>query len=308
MSNISINDGECYMDSLKSNIVILNYNDWETTIKFVEKIREYKTLNNIIIVDNNSSDDSVNQFKESFANDSKIHICVSEKNKGYAAGNNIGIEYLKKLNSNDYLIISNPDVFIEDNTISYLMEKLNTTPDIGIIAPMMITQDADVYKISCWRAPTYKYDFLTAIPFFGKKWTSLLYYPVEYFDKEFIDVDVIPGSFFIVNKSLLIELNPIFDEETFLYCEERILCQKVRNLKYRLVIATTKNYQHFQNISIGKTFKKEISRQKLLYESKKIYYKKFYSNHRFRNMLLFLLLDFNIGIKTFLNFMRFKKI
>ena len=48
------------------NIVILNYNDSETTLKLIESIHEYPNINKIIVVDNNSTDDSVEVIKNNF--------------------------------------------------------------------------------------------------------------------------------------------------------------------------------------------------------------------------------------------------
>ncbi len=68
-------------------IVILNYNDSETTVKLLDMIKEYKILESIVVVDNNSTDNSYEVLKK-FENN-KIKVIKSKINKGYGYGNNI---------------------------------------------------------------------------------------------------------------------------------------------------------------------------------------------------------------------------
>ena len=66
---------------MKIGIVILNYNDSETTIELLEKIKNYEILNLIVIVDNNSTDNSYKKLTK-YENE-KIKLIKTEKNKGY---------------------------------------------------------------------------------------------------------------------------------------------------------------------------------------------------------------------------------
>ena len=68
-------------------IVILNYTDSETTVKLLDMIKEYKILESIVVVDNNSTDNSYEVLKK-FENN-KIKVIKSKMNKGYGYGNNI---------------------------------------------------------------------------------------------------------------------------------------------------------------------------------------------------------------------------
>ena len=66
--------------------VILNYNDAETTEQLVRLIHEYDVPEEIVVVDNASTDDSWDQLKG--LEDQKVHVIRAEKNGGYGAGNN----------------------------------------------------------------------------------------------------------------------------------------------------------------------------------------------------------------------------
>ena len=67
---------------MKTAIIILNYNDYETTSNMLNKIKDYKSLDLIVVIDNKSKDNSYNKLKH-FEND-KIKVMETKENKGYA--------------------------------------------------------------------------------------------------------------------------------------------------------------------------------------------------------------------------------
>ena len=69
-------------------IVVLNYNDYKTTIKFLEMIKEYKGISKVVVVDNNSTDESGERLKRYI--DNRVVLLEAKENRGYGAGNNIG--------------------------------------------------------------------------------------------------------------------------------------------------------------------------------------------------------------------------
>ena len=95
--------------------VILNYNDASTTINLVQSIKDYALLNYIVVVDNCSTDDSLERL-QGYKNE-KIHIIKSEKNGGYGAGNNVGLRYSSEILDADYSIVANPDVLFDEKCV-----------------------------------------------------------------------------------------------------------------------------------------------------------------------------------------------
>ena len=73
---------------MKTGIVILNYNDYENTIQMLNQIKDYTCLDKIVIVDNCSTDQSVEKLK--VYENKKIVLLEASENKGYASGNNFG--------------------------------------------------------------------------------------------------------------------------------------------------------------------------------------------------------------------------
>ena len=90
---------------LKCGLVILNYNDSDTTIKLIEAIKNYDQLDHIAVVDNCSTDDSYKKLLK-FQSD-KIKILLSPKSGVYSFGNNFGARYLIENFNPDIIGISN---------------------------------------------------------------------------------------------------------------------------------------------------------------------------------------------------------
>ena len=72
----------------KTALIILNYNDADTTESLIRLVKDYSALDHIVVVDNRSTDDSYERLKK-HASD-KIDVLLAESNKGYATGNNFG--------------------------------------------------------------------------------------------------------------------------------------------------------------------------------------------------------------------------
>ena len=92
-------------NKLKTGLVVLNYNDYKTTIKLIKMIKDYKSIDLIVIVDNCSTDKSYKKINEYTNN--KVKLIKSDKNGGYAYGNNFGIHYLIENHKCDIIFTNN---------------------------------------------------------------------------------------------------------------------------------------------------------------------------------------------------------
>ena len=107
---------------MKTGIIILNYNDYETTYDMLNRIKNFKEIDIIVVVDNMSLDNSYERLKK--IENKKIKVISSNENKGYASGNNVGIKYLVDNYKVDNIIISNPDIILKDSDIKILKDDL----------------------------------------------------------------------------------------------------------------------------------------------------------------------------------------
>ena len=129
--------------SKKVAVLILNWNRWKDTLECLDSVFNISyPLYKIIIVDNNSSDDSVVRIKkwaqdknlsykeyeegegEKFSFDKGIILIKNRENYGFAKGNNIGINYILDYSDADYIFLLNNDAVIKDADIFQKMIRI----------------------------------------------------------------------------------------------------------------------------------------------------------------------------------------
>lgn len=248
------------------DLIVLNYNDYKTTSKFLEKIKDYKTIDHIVVVDNNSSDDSYELLLK-YKSD-KIHIIKSEKNGGYSYGNNYGIKYAMKEFNTEYIIISNPDVFFEEKVVDDMKKMYDKEERVAIVAPTMLINGE--LKWTSWKLPKFK-DDLISLSDMLKRWLGdKTLYPKEHFNGEYSFVDVLPGSLFMIPANVMKKIG-FFDEDVFLYCEEKMLSKRLLDRGYKNIILNNITYDHQHSVSIGKNINNSIKIYKLMADSTYIY-------------------------------------
>jgi len=111
------------------SIITVNYNNTAVTIDLLRSIKhlEYKNVE-VIVVDNNSAENPTAQLKNIL---SSINVIVSNKNLGFAGGNNLGIKAAK----GDYLFFVNNDTELTPQILNGLLEVFENYPDAGAVSP-----------------------------------------------------------------------------------------------------------------------------------------------------------------------------
>ncbi|WP_432629862.1 glycosyltransferase family 2 protein [Brotaphodocola sp.] len=252
--------------------VILNYNDAETTEQLVRLIHEYDVPEEIVVVDNASTDDSWDQLKG--LEDEKVHVIRSEKNGGYGAGNNLGVRYAVEHCQATHVLIMNPDVTIAEETIIRMLKLFEKHPDIGVMSARMY--DVTYGEMTGgWPLRGYLRQLLAMGPVSRRLFAPFLEYSKSYFEeKKAVAVDVVHGSLLMIDAERFLEAGG-YDEGIFLYQEEDVLGWKMRTMGLRTVLLLDRSYDHAHSVSISKSFSGQIERQRLR-EQSVLYYMKNY--------------------------------
>ncbi len=249
------------MESCKAVLIVLNYNDYPTCYRLLEKVSGYSVFDGIVVVDNCSTDDSYDMLKKKETD--KVRVIRSEENKGYAAGNNYGIQYaLNKFNP-EILYIANPDVMFEEKTVWSLNRIIDEKSEAAVVAPL-VEQGYNV-----WNQP----DFWGVI--------AELFLVIFNINKRLIkkrlqnkksitEVGVVEGSFFGIRAKVYREIGQ-FDERTFLYCEENILGFVLKSRGWKTFVDPTISYQHLHANSIKKEYKGVTRAFRHFYDSFTVY-------------------------------------
>lgn len=241
-------------------VLILNYNSWEETTVYIHSLRKQKDIQlSFLVVDNCSPDNSYEKLRDNFRDNDDVKVIQSEYNGGYAYGNNYGLKYLEnEINEDTLVLISNNDIEIDnDQLLKRLAEDFYLCRDIAFISPVMYIDEQPAINFA-WKIPGLKYDINTVVGFNREKANKVIYYRLPE-NKTLFPVDCLPGSFFLGKLNTFRQLN-YFDERTFLYEEERILAQKVKNAGLCNYIAPDLKFHH----KISSVINKEVSNYKRL--------------------------------------------
>ena len=252
--------------------IILNYNDFSNTSAQIDRIINYQILDKIIVVDNCSTDDSFSKLLN--LQSKKVIVIRSDKNGGYGYGNNVGIKYAIKNLKSKYAVVCNPDTEFTNESITQCYEFLHTHCDCALVAPVMLFPSGEVnYKCS-WKIPTY-FQALFFSLYFSSLLVKKMFYNKTEFKKDFIEIECSAGSLIFVDLQKILEAG-LYDENIFLYCEETVLGILLQKHCYKSYLLTNVSFVHRHSESINKTYKSEVAKKKIMWNSRLYVLEKYY--------------------------------
>ena len=264
---------------MKLALVVLNYNDADNTLKVLGNTANYDVFDKVIVVDNASNDDSRIRLKSYCEDNEKIYFVENHENKGYGAGNNIGIFVAKKLGM-DLALIANPDTDFEENVIKVLKSAMEKNENIGICASLVETNDVyggreNVLKgASCWPMRDFLHSLAENGPICRRIFTKALHYDRNFYNAKIRKVGAVLGALLMVRVDAFIKVGG-YDEKMFLYGEEDLLSKKMEGIGLKTAVITGYKYKHIHSASIKKSLKSLYSRQKIREESTMYFYKNY---------------------------------
>lgn len=250
-------------------MVIVNYNDYETTKRLLDNVKDYKVLKEIVVVDNKSTDNSLEELRK--LKNKKITIIDSGENKGYSYALNVGCKYLIDKYKSLNIVISNSDIIIESELDIKDLNSYISTKNV-IVGPTII-QGNDLNR--GFKIPSPWQDIKQNIVFFGKRVLAKeLSYPDNYYHKDISKVDTVSGCFFMISSKHLEDMG-YFDENVFLYYEENIMGIKTKKLGKNIIVCNNVDVIHDHSVSIDKSLKR-IKKYDILKTSQE-YFEKTYN-------------------------------
>ena len=220
---------------MKTAIVIINYNGLNLIKKFMPNVITNSSNCNIYVIDNNSTDDSVNYIKNNFSN---INIINNSSNLGYAGGYNEGI---KKIDEDLLIFLNNDATFLDENSLSNLVKVFKEKSEIKVAQPKIIDFTNQE-----------KFEYSGAaggfIDFFGYPFCrGRIFSNVELKNNYNTTREVFwaSGTCFAVRRSTFVEHNG-FDESFFAHMEEIDLCWRIKrkNIDDKIVAVGNSEVYH----------------------------------------------------------------
>lgn len=246
----------------KCACVILNYNDSVTTIDLIHRIHDYKNINKIIVVDNNSTDDSYSLLSK--YTDQKLVLIKASENKGYGAGNNLGIKYVVDNFDSSYVLISNPDVYFSDDLVLKFINTFSIDSNIAVVSALQKDINGDLIRDIAWKTPTIRDYLFMDTKLFKKRIDMESHYSNSYlYSNNKAEVDCIPGALLMIDTQKFKEIGG-YDENMFLYCEETLLSLKIKKMNLKTILITDDSYQHMHSVSINKSIKSKLKQYQMI--------------------------------------------
>lgn len=230
-------------------IIILNYNTYEDTVNCINSIKKTTTdPYKIYLIDNASTADCTNKISEKYINDKNVQLILSQTNLGYSGGNNLGILAAKK-DGVEYYLIVNSDVTFDNNVVRILKDKIKN--DIKVAAPQIIKTDETNGQ---WLIHTYDFKFgvMDRMPFhlIAKKF-NICNIHIQAGKDEMIFQGMSSGACFMTTAEVFTN-GVLFDDNVFLYSEERILSIVMKERAYKSIYAPEAVVHHFEGKSTGR--------------------------------------------------------
>lgn len=268
------------MKKLPLATIIINYKMEELTCSFVkEELSKCKLDNLVVIVDNGATEESSQRMSEvlnapivrdingEINENCRCFVIFNKENTGFARGNNLGVNFVRRHFDCQYLLFSNNDIRLKDpDVVEQLIAKLEDLPDVGVIGPKIVGLDGHC------QSPDAFYPFWTEVV--GKRWERFipLYY-IDSFDpnqaKEGYYYRVM-GSFFLCRTRDFLKCG-MMDDGTFLYMEEACLSDRMNDIDKRCYYDPSVCVEHHH----GATFNRYHGKKNYLLESQLYYYRKY---------------------------------
>lgn len=223
-----------YLIKKMVSIVILNFNGGDDILECLRSIVSWRKSEQVLVVDNGSSDNSLKEIKQKFK---KVEIIENKKNLGFSVGNNEGIKKGLK-DGADFIILLNQDVVCEYNFIPGLLQRIKNKPDIGILSPV----------VKFFKKGREYYDYGGKInPFTLKTYHLNMTYKPKSWSRE---LDFVNGCSMFIKREVF-ETVGFLNEDYFFGYEDVDFCLRAKKAGFKVSVCGSEEIIHKGSRAIG---------------------------------------------------------
>ena len=250
------------------SVIIVSFNTRDYTVKSIESAlasRGFKPGEvEVIVIDNNSPDDSVSYIRKNLP---EVKVVANKSNPGFGGGNNQGA----KLAKGKYLLLLNPDAFLEKDSLRIMVDIMEKRADIVSVGPQLRFMDGSMqqsggYLPTPLRIMAWMW-WLDKLPGINKLFPT----PYHVFDLDWHKTDRYPewlmGACVMFRTTEFLTAGG-FDDKMFMYAEEVELYRRLKESLGKKVFLTTKT----KVVHIGSVSTKKANSFRLVYELQGIQY------------------------------------
>jgi len=277
------------------SIIIVSFNVRDLLLACLASIEAWLAIARqrveVIVVDNASSDGSVDSVRRRFPGAKLIEL---QTNVGFAAANNRAI----KDAHGRFVVFLNPDTTVVGDAFGLLLNYLEQQDDIGVVGPRLVYPDGTTQSTRR-RFPTRRTGFLESTivqQYWRDNRVLRRYYVADRSNDEIQDVDWLVGACLLVRRET-IDTVGLFDERFFMYAEEVEWCHRIREAGWRIVYLPSASIVHYEG---GSSRSNLPTRQINFDTSKVLLYEQLHGKNTARALRTFLLGSYlvNAGIEA----------
>jgi len=252
--------------SVRFTVIIIHRNGFERLKAAIDSIKEASsTSEEIFIVDNASSDDSIDRISSIYPD---VNIILNEFNSGYGHAANQGI----KKGAGDYFLICNNDIVVPKNIFDELESVFKKDVNVGIVSGQLTDINRNRVRTSYTR-PSLTSEF-DRIGRFGRLIKTIK--KTHYQDPEIIsEVGVIGGACLGVRRKMIDNIGA-YDEDFFFYFEDTEWCIRAWRNGWKVILNPNIEIAHIGGSSSSEFYKESRIE---FYRSRMIFWKKIYPLH-----------------------------
>jgi GT2 family glycosyltransferase len=307
------------------SIIIINWNGWRDTIECLESLYQIDYPDyTIILVDNNSTNDSLYKIKEYLngnikvksdffdynphnkplkfkeyrlkdlkslkmeKNSEKLTIIKNDQNSGFAKGNNIGITYAINFLKSEYVLLLNNDTVVDKNFLNELILTAKKHEKFGLLSPLI-----------------YEYDKPNGIQYQGEKinWNTGRIVKKKIKNQYLEPSDVVCGASMLIKKEVVNKVG-LLPTDYFMLWEDNDYSIKITKAGFNCGYAIKSKIWHKGSVSIGRV--SSPLRIKYSIRNRIIFWKKYSNKKQYLTFLFFLVL-IHIPLNFCIGFLRTNK-
>lgn len=279
------------------SIIIVNYNVKEFLLNLLDSIKHAsKNISTeIIVIDNNSDDDSIDQVRAKFPS---VKTIENKKNVGFGAANNQGLDICK----GKYILLINPDTIVKEDTFEKMIGFLSNNKEIGLAGCKVLNPDGTL-QLPCRRSfprPWVSFTKVTGLSSLFPKSKLFAKYNLTYLDEnESYEVDAVSGSFMMLTRNAYEKVGG-FDTDFFMYGEDLDLCYRVQKNGFKVFYISDTEIIHYKGES---TKRSKIDETKIFYDAMHLFVRKHFSS----SFIVEFILQFGIILRKLLAFANLNK-
>jgi GT2 family glycosyltransferase len=233
------------MAAVDLSIIIVNWNTRQLLGQCLSSLFQSSDgmLLEVIVVDNNSKDDSVEYVTRYFP---EVQIIQNNHNRGFAAASNQGLARAKGRN----ILFLNSDTIVHEGALKMMAELLDDTPEAGLCSCRLLNENgsiqANVYHFPSFRAMLQRY---TALKYLGLFKSARAFYKMRDFSYDKIaSVDFVMGAALMVKRKVLEHIGNI-DENLYFYFEDTDLCYRIKQAGFKIYFTPNAQITHLGRAS-----------------------------------------------------------